>query len=122
MDLNDTIPNAEIDEAEAAGACREALAWLREQPRTYSALIAQHPDWVNWQATSLASRGDYAQAETWAAASEAPAYRRGECAEAAAGRGDYAQAESWAAASDHPAYWRGQCAKAAAHRGERYPY
>ena len=92
MNLQDTIPETEIAEAQAAGACRAALDWLREQPRTYGELIKKRPEWAGWQANSLAHRGDYAQAE------------------------------SWAAASERPAYWRGWCAKAAAHRGERYPY
>jgi hypothetical protein len=46
--LDETIPAALIDAAEQAGACADALAWLREQPRTGRELARHRPEWVRW--------------------------------------------------------------------------
>lgn len=37
-----------IQQAEDAGACEEALIWLRESPRTLKELGEYNPDWYLW--------------------------------------------------------------------------
>ena len=37
-----------IDQAERAGACAQALKWLREDPRTIGDLRERDPDWLIW--------------------------------------------------------------------------
>ena len=112
IDLNATIPVELIDFAQEQNACGEALHWLREQPRTWKALIDYQLAWVGWAAAFVfAIRGEYEAAEQLCAASNIPAFWRGCCAKEAAKRGDYEQAEQLCAASNIPVKWRAQCAE-----------
>jgi hypothetical protein len=42
------IPKELIDRAEKAEACKEAIDWLREKPRTWLELTKGHRDWGQW--------------------------------------------------------------------------
>jgi hypothetical protein len=45
---DDIISPADIDRAEAAGACAPSLQWLRAQPRTVGGLVFEYPEWALW--------------------------------------------------------------------------
>ena len=40
------ITESDIEWAAAQGACEDAIAWLRESPRSIEDTIARHPDWL----------------------------------------------------------------------------
>lgn len=46
--MTDTITPAMIDRAEKAGACEDALQWLREAPRTFDQMVDCAPGWYLW--------------------------------------------------------------------------
>jgi len=37
-----------VQAAKTAGACKSAIKWLREKPRTLGDLIDHNPEWVGW--------------------------------------------------------------------------
>jgi hypothetical protein len=51
--MNDTTPDSLIDLAEAKGACRPALNWLRKKPRTFDELLKHDIDWVVWAVENI---------------------------------------------------------------------
>jgi hypothetical protein len=46
--MQSVITADQISCAEEAGACQEALGWLRVGPRTVEEMALAHPDWVLW--------------------------------------------------------------------------
>jgi hypothetical protein len=119
MNLTDIIPSDLIDYAEEQSACKGALRWLREEPRTWRDLIDHNPEWAGWAAEYVfARRGDYEAADQLCDKSNWPDDPRGLCALEAVKRGDYDQAEQFCVKSKDPRYWRGQCAIEAAKLGD----
>jgi hypothetical protein len=51
--MHDTIPDSLIDLAEAKGACKPALNWLRKKPRTFDELLKHDIDWVAWAVQNI---------------------------------------------------------------------
>jgi hypothetical protein len=47
-DDDHVIAPSEVDEADAAGACDDAIEWLREGDRTVGELRAHNSDWYDW--------------------------------------------------------------------------
>lgn len=45
-----------IARAAAASACQQALAWLRERPRTVAELATEHLPWWQWAAVTFGLR------------------------------------------------------------------
>jgi len=48
--MKNIITADQIQFAVFKGACREAVAWLQETPRTWEMLVNYHPDWFLWAA------------------------------------------------------------------------
>jgi hypothetical protein len=70
MEMKMNITDAEIKIAESLGACSDALAWLRETPRTWEETICEYGSWILRHAAERLTpeRLDAcAAAEPWAA-------------------------------------------------------